>query len=152
MFEIREDNLTDEATLALVALHLAGMHANSPARHVFALDLSGLQSPDVTVWSVWDGQTVVGVGALKELGQEHGELKSMRTAPQHLRRGVAAVLLEHIIGEARGRGLTRLSLETGSGPAFEPALTLYRKRGFTDGEAFANYERSDFNQFLHMDL
>jgi putative acetyltransferase len=152
VFDIREDDLTGEATRALLALHLSGMHANSPAGHVFALDLSGLQTPNVTVWSVWDGRAVVGIGALKALGDATGELKSMRTDPLHLRRGVATALLEHIISEARRRGLRRLSLETGSGPAFESALTLYRKRGFTDGEAFADYERSDFNQFLHMDL
>jgi putative acetyltransferase len=76
----------------------------------------------------------------------------MRTHPDHLRKGVAAALLEHIIEEARARGLDTLSLETGSGPAFEPALALYRKRGFVDGEAFGGYQRSDFNQFLHLTL
>jgi putative acetyltransferase len=76
----------------------------------------------------------------------------MRTHPDRLRRGVAAALLEHVIGEARARGLRRLSLETGGGPAFEPALALYRKRGFVDGEPFAGYARSAFNQFLHLDL
>ena len=76
----------------------------------------------------------------------------MRTHPDHLRRGVAAALLERIIQEARARGLRRLSLETGSGPAFEPALALYRKRGFVDGEPFADYKRSAFNQFLHLRL
>jgi len=76
----------------------------------------------------------------------------MRTHPNHLRKGVATALLEHVIGEARRRGLRRLSLETGSGPAFEAALALYRRRGFRDGEAFADYRRSDFNQFLHLSL
>jgi putative acetyltransferase len=76
----------------------------------------------------------------------------MRTHPAFLRRGVAAALLEHIIGEARARGLARLSLETGSGPAFEPALTLYRRRGFSPGEAFGDYKRTAFNQFFHLDL
>lgn len=152
MLDIREDDLTGEATRALLALHLAGMHETSPPGHVFALDLSGLAAPNVTVWSVWDGGQLAGIGALKELGDGAGELKSMRTHPDHLRKGAATALLEHIIAEARARGLLRLSLETGSGPAFEPALALYRKRGFTDGEAFADYERSDFNQFLHLTL
>ncbi len=150
--EIHEDDLSGDATRALLALHLAGMRASSPPRSVFALDLSGLQVPAVTVWTVRDGDEVLGVGALKELGDGVGELKSMRTHPSHLRQGVAALLLEHMIGEARRRGLRRLSLETGSGPAFEPALALYRKRGFSDGEAFAGYERSTFNQFLHLTL
>jgi len=149
---IRTDDLSGEPTRRLLALHLAGMHENSPPDHVRALDLTGLQAPNVTVWSVWDGTTLAGIGALKQHDAAMGEIKSMRTAPGHLRRGVAAQLLEHIIGEATARGLRRLSLETGSGPAFEPALALYRRRGFRDGEAFADYERSAFNQFLHLDL
>lgn len=152
MFDIREDDLSGKATRALLALHLVGMQENSPPDHVFALDLSALKAPNITVWSVWDGNILLGIGALKELGDGTGELKSMRTDPHHLRKGVAAALLEHIIGEARRRGLWRLSLETGTGPAFGAALALYRKRGFMDGEAFADYERSDFNQFLHLAL
>lgn len=152
VFDIREDDLSGEAARRLIALHLSGMHDNSPPEHVRALDLSGLTAPQVTVWTVWDGPDLAGIGALKDLGDGSAELKSMRTDPRHLRRGVAAALLEHIINEARRRGMRRLSLETGSGPAFDPALTLYRKRGFTDGAAFSDYEKSAFNQFLHMDL
>jgi putative acetyltransferase len=152
MFEIRRDDLSGERTRALLALHLSAMHVHTPPGHVHALDVSGLTAPGVTVWSVWDGRSVVGIGALKVLDAASGELKSMRTDPAHLRRGVAAALLEHIIGEARARGLTRLSLETGSGEAFEPALALYRRRGFTSGPAFGDYQASAFNQFLHLDL
>lgn len=152
MLDIRVDDLTSEPVRALLALHLEGMHENTPPGHVFALDLSGLQAPNVTVWSAWDGPTLKGISALKELGDGTGELKSMRTEPRHLRKGVATKLLEHIIGEAHRRRLRRLSLETGRGLAFEPALALYRKHGFKDGEAFADYRRSDFNQFLHLVL
>lgn len=152
MLAIRHDDLTSDATRALLAIHLAGMHASSPPGAVFALDLSGLQVPAVTVWTAWDGDAIAGIGALKALATTTGEIKSMRTHPDHLRKGVAAALLEHIIGVARSRGYTRLSLETGSGPAFEPALALYRKRGFVDGDAFADYVRSEFNQFLHLEL
>lgn len=136
----------------MLALHLAQMHENSPPGHVFALDLSGLEAPNVTVWTAWDSDAIAGVGALKVLGDGAGEVKSMRTHPAHLRRGIAAALLERIVKEARSIGLYRLSLETGSGPAFEPALALYRRRAFKEGEAFADYVRSDFNQFLHLDL
>ena len=152
MFEIREDDLSGEATRALVALHLQGMRANSPPDAVFALDLSGLTAPGVTVWTAWDGDTVVAMGALKRLGGGAGEVKSMRTHPDHLRRGAAAQLLEHIIDVATAGGLKRLSLETGSGPAFEPALALYRRRGFVNGAVFSDYIASEFNQFLHLDL
>jgi putative acetyltransferase len=152
VFDFREDDLTGEATRALLALHLREMHENSPPGLAFVLDLSALKAPNITVWSVWEGGVPTGIGALKDLGDGSGELKSMRTHPQHLRKGVAAALLEHIIGEARRRGMRRLSLETGSGPVFAPALALYRKRGFIDGEPFADYQRSDFNQFLHLSL
>jgi putative acetyltransferase len=101
---------------------------------------------------VWDGDTLAGIGALKELGDGGAELKSMRTHPDHLRRGVAAALLDHIIAVAQRRCITRLSLETGSGPAFDPALALYRRRGFANGEAFGDYTPSAFNQFLHLSL
>jgi putative acetyltransferase len=150
--EIREDDLSGEQTRQLLALHLSGMHADSPPGHVFALDLSGLQVPDVTVWTAWFGDAIAGIGALKLLSPTTGEVKSMRTHPQHLRNGVASSLLEHIIIQAKRRGLKLLSLETGSGPAFDPALVLYRKRGFSDGDLFGDYQRSAFNQFLHLPL
>jgi putative acetyltransferase len=152
MFAIREDDLRGAATQALLAHHLREMHANSPPGSVFALDLSGLRSPGVCVWTAWRGEKLAGVAALNDLGNGVGELKSMRTAPDHLRQGVAAALLDHIIQVARTRGLRRISLETGSGPAFEPALALYRSRGFENGDAFGTYESSAFNQFLHLSL
>ena len=152
MLELREDDLASAGTRALLALHLQGMHASSPPGHVFALDLSGLQTPDVTVWTAWAGEAVAGIVALRVLADGTGELKSMRTHPDHLRKGVAAALLEHVIAVAWARGLTQLSLETGSGPAFDAALALYRKRGFQDGAPFAEYTRSAFNQFLHLAL
>jgi putative acetyltransferase len=150
--DIREDDLSSSATRALVRLHLEGMGAHSPPGSVFALDLTGLTAPNVTVWTVWCGGTIAGIGALKDLGDRTGELKSMRTHPDFLRRGLASALLEHIVGVARSRGMTRLSLETGTGPYFEPALSLYRRRGFVDGDAFADYTRSAFNRFLHLTL
>jgi putative acetyltransferase len=152
MLTIRQDDLGDARTVRLVALHLSGMAGNSPPGHSFALDLSGLKAPGVTLWSAWRGEAIAGIGALKDLGGGEGELKSMRTHPDHLRKGVGAAILEHIIGEARRRGMTRLSLETGSGEAFEPALELYRRRGFVACGAFADYVASPFNQFLRLEL
>jgi putative acetyltransferase len=152
VFDIREDDLSGEPTRRLVALHMSGMQENTPPEHVFALDLSGLKAPEVTLWSAWDAEDIVGIGALKALDDASGEVKSMRTDPRHLRRGVAAALLAHIVAETRRRNYRRLSLETGRGGAFEPALTLYRRAGFVDGGAFGDYRASDFNQFLHFDL
>ena len=149
---IREDDLSSGQTVELLRLHLEGMHANSPPDSVFALDLSGLSQPEISVWTAWVDDAVAGIAALKDLGDGTGEIKSMRTSPPFLRRGVAAALLEHVITVARERGMKRLSLETGSGEAFEPALRLYRKRGFVEGEVFAQYEKSAFNQFLHLAL
>jgi putative acetyltransferase len=149
---IRPGDFADDRVKALLARHLEGMHASSPPGHVFALDWSGLQQPEISFYALWDGEELLGFGALKQLEPRAGEIKSMRTADEHLRKGVAATILEHIIAEARQRGYTRLSLETGSGPAFEAALALYRKHGFTEGGAFGDYEKSPFNQFLHLDL
>jgi putative acetyltransferase len=152
MFNVREDDLGGAATRTLLALHLAGMHASSPPDTVYALDLSGLQAPGITVWSAWDGDRIAGIGALKRLGDGGAEIKSMRTHPDHLRRGVARVLLLHIIATARAEGIATLRLETGTGDAFEPALALYRAHGFTEGPRFGDYQASDFNQFLHLTL
>jgi putative acetyltransferase len=152
MFEIREDDLSGAQIRALLALHLSGLQSETPPEFSFALDIDGLRTPDMTVWSAWDGPGLVGMAALKMLGDGSGEVKSMRTDPRHLRRGVAAALLEHVMAEARRRSLGRLSLETGVGPAFEPALALYRKSGFVPGEPFADYAPSPYNQFLHLEL
>jgi len=151
-FLIREDDLSGEPTRALLALHLAGMHASSPPGTVFALDLSGLQVPEVTVWTAWQGDRIASIGALKMLGSGTAELKSMRTHPDFIRKGAASAVLERIIAVAANRGVRLLSLETGRGPAFEAALALYRRRGFIDGPPFADYQPNDFSQFLHLSL
>jgi putative acetyltransferase len=152
IFEIREDDLTGDQTRALLALHLAGMHANSPPENVFALDISGLQSPEITVWTAWRGRKIAAIGALKMPPGGTAEVKSMRTHPDFVRMGAGAAILETIIAAAAAKGAARLSLETGSGPAFEPALALYRRRGFINGPAFGDYQQSEFNQFLHLAL
>jgi len=138
--------------LALLRLHLSGMYANSPPGSDNAFDLPGLKAPDISVYTAWHDGKLLGMAALKELDAATGEIKSMRTDPAHLRKGVAAALLDHILGVAKERGYRRLRLETGSGEAFEPALALYRKNGFVNGEAFGDYDATSFNQFLHLDL
>jgi len=150
--EISRANLADTEVQALIAFHQQAMLAGSPPGLSFALDLSGLQAENVTVWEVRANGKVAAVGAMKRLDDTHGEVKSMRTHPDFLRRGMAAALLETIIAHARQQGLAVLSLETGSGPAFEPALALYRQRGFVNGAAFGDYILTDFNQCLHLAL
>ena len=151
-FDVREDDLASAQTRELLALHLAGMHANSPPGTVFALDLSGLQSPEVTVWTAWSAGQIAAVGALKLLSTDGAELKSMRTAPRFIRRGAASAILDKIINVARTRGIVRMSLETGNAPEFQPALAFYRARGFRNGAAFSDYEPNGFSEFLHLDL
>jgi putative acetyltransferase len=148
---IKPGDFGDDRVKVLLTRHLEGMHANSPPGHVFALDWSGLQKPEISFYTLWEDEQLLGFGALKELEPRAGEIKSMRTADAHLRTGAGAMVLEYIIGEARRRGYARLSLETGSGAAFEPALKLYRKYGFIEGGAFDGYQKSPFNQFLHLD-
>ncbi len=145
-------DLADRQVQALIAYHQQAMQAGSPPGLSFALDLSGLADPAVTIWAVWVDQQVAGIGALKQLGTGQAEIKSMRTHPDFLRCGITARLLEVIIDHAGRSGITRLSLETGSGPVFDPALNLYRQRGFVNGEAFGDYTLTDFNQCLHLKL
>lgn len=151
-FDLREDDLSGAETRSLLALHLAGMNAASPPGSVFALDLSGLQVPEVTVWTARHHGRVACVGAIKILGDGTAEVKSMRTHPEFIRQGAATAVLDTIITAARTRALRRLSLETGSGIVFEPALALYRRRGFVKGAAFGSYAPTAFNHFLHLDL
>lgn len=149
---IREDDLTGEDIQALVAFHLSGMHANSPACKVHALPIAKLRAPGVTFYSAWVGGDVAGMGAIKQLDASHGELKSMRVAPEWLGHGIGEAMLLHLLGIARARGYARVSLETGRGPAFDPALGLYRKHGFTSCEAFGDYVADDFSQCLTLGL
>jgi putative acetyltransferase len=124
------DDLTGPDIAAFLADHVRRMRSLTPVENAYALDLDGLRRPDITFWSVVDGTALVGCGALKELGPDHGEIKSMRTSPTRTRAGIASLLLDHLIAEARSRSYTRLSLETGTGDAFLPARRLYEKFGF----------------------
>ena len=149
---IVEDDLSSEKVALLLSEHLEGMVRHSPPESVHALDINGLRAPDITFWTVWDGESLLGCGALKELDPRHGEIKSMRTARRYLRRGVANAMLQHLVVEARARAYARLSLETGSGPAFAAADSLYRKFGFTDCGPFGNYREDPFSRFMTLQL
>ncbi|MCR2812828.1 GNAT family N-acetyltransferase [Microbacterium sp. zg.Y1084] len=150
--QIIVDDLTGTATCALIAAHLDAMHAQCPAESVHALGVAQLRHPLITVWSAWDGDDIAGVGALLQRDAAHGEVKSMRVAPDHLRRGVGRALLRHITAEATGRGLERLQLETGSGPEFTAARTLYLSEGFTPCGPFADYTDDPLSMFFVREL
>jgi putative acetyltransferase len=128
------------------------MHENSPPESVHAFDLSGLRHPAVTFWSVWQGDTLAGMGALKQLDGPCGEVKSMRVADELLGKGIGRAMLEHIIAEARRRRMTSLWLETGSAPAFVPALSLYERAGFVRCGPFGDYVDDPFSVFMTMSL
>jgi putative acetyltransferase len=137
--EIKIDDLTGPEVAELVREHLQGMSLNSPPESIHALNLEGLRRPEITFWSAWEGNVLVGCGALKELDGKHGEIKSMRTAAAHQRKGVAKQMLQHIMKEAKRRGYHQLSLETGSMEAFEPARRLYASFGFEYCPPFSDY-------------
>ncbi|WP_189458669.1 GNAT family N-acetyltransferase [Jeongeupia chitinilytica] len=145
---IERDDLTHPLVHALLREHLSGMQANSPEGCVQALDLSGLKTPAVTFWTAWDGDALLGCGALKALDDENGEIKSMRTAQLHLRRGVAQAILGTVLAEAARRGYARVSLETGSSPAFGAAQALYARNGFVRCGPFGDYVPNDFSVFM----
>jgi putative acetyltransferase len=146
--EIRLDDLGGAEIRALLAEHLRNMHQISPPESVHALDLTALLKPDITFWTAWSDGELLGCGALKELTPHHGEIKSMRTASAHRREGVGSAMLQHIMAEARKRSYVRLSLETGSMAAFEPARRLYESFGFTYCPPFADYAEDPNSVFL----
>jgi putative acetyltransferase len=152
MIRIVPDDLSGPEIRALLEIHFADMLANSPAGSCHFLDFDGLNAPDVTFWSIWDGDDLAGCGALKQLSPTEGEIKSMRTAEAHLRKGIAAQMLDHIVAEARRRGYQRLSLETGSGGAFIPATQLYETRGFAPCPPFSDYKPDPFSRFYTLAL
>lgn len=137
--EIRLDDLSGAQIRALLQEHLRNMHELSPPESVHAMDITKLRQPDVTFWTVWSAGELLGCGALRELTPKHGEVKSMRTALAHRRRGAGRAVLVHIIEEARRRSYERLSLETGSMKAFEPAHKLYASFGFSFCPPFGDY-------------
>ena len=149
---IKAGDFSDARVKALLEFHLRGMHAASPPGHVFALDWSGLQRPDISFYTGWEGGALVVMGALKDLNDGTGEIKSMRVGEGYAGRGYGQMMLQHIIAEAKTRGFRRLSLETGSSPPFDAALALYRKHGFVEGDKFADYEVSEFSRFFHLQL
>ena len=152
-WRIVEDDLSDPKVHALLNTHLSAMYATSPPESVHALDLGELRSPDVTLWTAWDGDDLMGCAALKALDDTHGEVKSMRTSERHLRRGVAAALLAHLLDVARRRGYTRVSLETGPEESFGPARRLYTRFGFVPCEAYGSYPADDpFSSFFTLEL
>ncbi len=148
MIEIRADDLSGEATRRLIAAHLAGMHDTSPPESVHALDMEGLRHPSITFWSAWIGGELAGIGALKQLDAERGELKSMRVDDRFRGTGVGRAILRHIIDDARARGMTSLWLETGSTEEFLPAQRLYESEGFVLCGPFEGYVLDPFSVFL----
>jgi len=146
--DIKMDNVTSPKVIALLEDHLQSMTLHSPPESIHALDVEKLRKPEITFWSAWEGEELLGCGAIKELDLNHGEIKSMKTAPNHLRKGVARKILIHIIKEAKKRGYKRLSLETGSMDAFLPAKKLYESLGFRYCEPFSDYVEDPNSVFM----
>ena len=150
--DIRVDDLRGPQIIELLRTHLAGVALHSPPESVHALDLDALRKPDITFWSAWQDSQLMGCGAIRELDSRHGEIKSMRTASAHLRKGVASGLLRHILDEAGRRSYWRLSLETGAAAAFAPARSLYARFGFEPCGPFAGYVEDPYSVFMTREL
>ena len=150
--EIRADDPGRPAVARLLEDHLADLRSHSPPESTHALEVEALRSPAVTFWTAWDGDDLLGCGALLELDPQHGEIKSMRTDPGYLRKGVGRRILEHIIDEARQRAYRRLSLETGSQDVFAPARSLYAEFGFEPCEPFGSYKPDPNSLFMSREL
>jgi putative acetyltransferase len=149
---IVKGDLSDQRVIDLLHIHLTNARAESPPESVHALDLAGLQSPDISFWTIWEDETLLGFGALKRLSADHGEVKSMHTAQAMRGRGVGTAMLRHIIATARATGMSRLSLETGSMEYFAPARVLYMSHGFVECPPFADYVPDPNSVFMSLDL
>lgn len=149
---IKPDNLTGPEIQQLLQQHLQSMALHSPPASIHALDIDALRQSGITFWTAWENSELLGCGALKELDTQQAEIKSMRTASAHLRKGVANALLAHIIEEAKLRSYRRLSLETGSAAAFAPAHRLYATFGFTLCGPFAGYAPDPYSVFMSREI
>ena len=145
-------NLDDPRVISLLHVHLARARAESPPGSAHALDLSGLQSPDIGVWTIWDDDALLGIGALKRLSPDHGEVKAMHTAEAMRGKGAGRAMLRHIIEMASASSFSRLSLETGSQAYFQPARALYGSHGFAECPPFADYVLDPHSVFMTLDL
>jgi putative acetyltransferase len=152
MMRIVEGDLRDPRVVDLLHIHLTSARAETAPGSAHALDLTGLQSPDISFWTIWDDETLVGVGALKRLSADHGEVKSMHTAQSMRGNGAGTAMLRHIIVTARASGISRLSLETGSWEYFRPARAFYRSHGFVECPPFADYVLDPNSVFMSLDL
>ena len=150
--QITAGDLGDPRVIELLRFHLTNARAQTAPGSAHALDLAGLQSPDISFWTIWDGDTLLGFGALKRLSPDHGEVKSMHTLQTMRRKGVGSAMLRHIITAAREQGMSRLSLETGSWEYFRPARTLYARHGFVECPPFADYVLDPNSVFMSLDL
>ncbi len=149
---IERGDFNDQRVIDLLTHHHATCHAVTPKGSAHALDLSGIQSADIQFWCIWDGEQLAGIGALKRLDGNVGEIKSMHTAESARRKGIASKLLDHLVGQARAMGLHRVSLETGSFAFFAPAVALYRAYGFVDCPPFGSYKPDPNSLFLTLAL
>lgn len=152
MFTIRPGDFSDPRVIALIRHHFEKNRAVTPAGSAHVLDISALQRPEIAFFTLWDGEDLLGIGALRDFGDGTGEIKSMRTADHALRRGVAAAMLAHLIGHARTLGLRRLYLETGSFDYFAPARALYARHGFSECPPFAGYHPDPNSTFMTCEL
>ncbi len=149
---VKIDDLQGPEIAKLLQEHLEGMRATSPPCSVHALDIETLRQPEITFWGAWDNGQLLGCGAMKALDATHAEVKSMRTATPHLRKGVAATLLQTIIKAAQARGYRRLNLETGATADFKPAHALYARFGFKECGPFDSYALNPFSLFMTKEL
>jgi putative acetyltransferase len=150
--QITPGDLDDPRVVDLLRTHLTSARAQTARGSAHALDLNGLRSPNISVWTIWDNGTLLAIGALRRLSPDHGEVKSMHTAESARRRGAGSAMLRHIIASARKEGMSRLSLETGSWEYFRPARALYARHGFVECPPFASYVPDPNSVFMALDL
>lgn len=145
-------DLDDARIIDLLRTHVAAATADMPRESCHALDVAGLQRPEICFWAIWEDGHLLGVGALKALGGGQGELKSMHVAAAARGRGIGAAMVRHLVALARSHGLHTLNIETGAIPYFLPARRLYARHGFVECGAFEGYRPDPNSVFLTLDL
>lgn len=152
MLRIEKGGLDNEQVIAMLRFHFDTNISVTPKGSAHVFDLSRLKEPDISFWSAWDGDTLMGVGALKRMSASEGEIKSMHTLKTARCSGVGSAILTHLIGEAKRAGLSRLYLETGSFDFFAPARALYLRHGFNECAPFAGYKPDPNSTFMTMEI
>ena len=147
-----EGNFDNLKVNDLLKKHFIELRSVSPEGSAHVLDIDGLKDQSIKFWSLWEGNNLIGCGALKFLEKEHGEFKSIRVADKFRKKGIGERIINHLIEEAKKLKISKLSIETGAGEFFLPARNLFSKFGFKKCPPFAHYKDDPNSCYFTLNL